>query len=144
MDIARAANARYLDALSVVGEITPSHHLLDPVTRRVTRDGRPFRPLRPISPDDAAVFRLVLQGQFSIQGIRNADLRRHLMPDADAAPLTRRQASGRVSRLLRLLRAHRLLRKVSGTRYYRVTAKGHAVMTTALTFRDTDVAVLAA
>jgi hypothetical protein len=144
VDIARAANARYLDALSVVGEITPSHHLLDPVTHRVTRDGRPFRPLRPISPDDAAVFRLVLQGQFCIQGIRNADLRRHLMPEAETTPWARRQASGRISRLLRLLRAHRLLRKVSGTRYYRVTATGHAVMTTALTFRDTNIAVLAA
>lgn len=143
-EIARAANARYLDALSVVGEITPSHHLLDPVSQRVTHAGRPFRPLRPISPDDAAVFRLLVHGEFCIQGIRNADLRRHLLPAADTTATTRRQASGRISRLLRLLRAHGLVRKVSGTRYYRVTLKGHEVMTTALAFRDTDIALLAA
>ena len=144
VELARAANARYLDALSVVGEITPSHHLLDPVSQRVTRNGRPFRPLRPISPDDAAVFRLLLHGEYCIQGVRNADLRRHLIPEADATVTTRRQASGRISRLLRLLRAHRLIRKVSGTRYYRVTHTGHEVMTTALTFRDADIALLAA
>jgi hypothetical protein len=144
VEIARAANARYLDALSVVGEVTPSHRLLDPVSQRVTRDGRPFRSLRPISPDDAATFRRVLHGQFCIQGIRNADLRRQLWPEAETDAITRRQASGRTSRLLRLLRAHGLLRKVSGTRYYRVTVKGHAVMTTALKFRETDIALLAA
>jgi len=143
-EIARAANARYLDALSVVGEITPSHHLLDPVSQRVTRDGRAYRPLRPISPEDAAVFRVLLHGQYCIQGIRNADLRRQLMRDVDDTPTSRRQASARTSRLLRLLRAHGLVRKVSATRYYRVTLKGHAVMTTALKFRDTDIAVLAA
>ena len=144
VEIARAANARYLDALSVVGELTPSHRLLDPVSQRVTAHGRPFRALRPITVDDAAVFRLLLQGAFCIQGIRNADLRRHLIPNADATATTRRQASGRISRLLRLLRAHRLIGKVSGTRYYRVTLKGHQVMTTALAFRDTDIALLAA
>lgn len=144
VEIARAANARYLDALSVVGEVTPSHHLLDPVSQRVTRDGRPFRALRPITPADTAVFRVILQGQFCIQGLRNADLRHVLFPETTTAALTRRQASGRISRLLRLLRAHGLLRKVSGTRYYRVTARGHAVMTTALTFRETDIALLAA
>ena len=46
--------------------------------------------------------------------------------------MRRRKASGRITRYLRLLRAHGLIRKVSGTRYYRVTPKGHQVMTTAL------------
>ena len=92
VDIARAANARYLDALSVVGEVTPSHRLLDPVSQRVTRDGRPFRPLHPISPDDAAVFRFVLRGQFCIQGIRNADLRRALYPHPFGSAAAQRSA----------------------------------------------------
>jgi hypothetical protein len=38
--ICLAANARYLDALSVAGETTPSHHLLDPISERVTHHGR--------------------------------------------------------------------------------------------------------
>jgi hypothetical protein len=144
VEIARAANARYLDALSVVGEITPSHHLLDPVSQRVTHDGRPHRALRPISPNDAHVFRILLNGKFHVQGIRNEDLRLALAPPAARDPVERRKASGRITRTLRLLRAHGLLAKVSGTHYYRVTMKGHRVMTTALRFRDSDIALLAA
>jgi len=43
-----------------------------------------------------------------------------------------------------LLRAHGLIRKVSGTRYYRLTAKGQRIMTASLKLRDADVAKLVA
>lgn len=142
-ELGRGAAARYLDALSVVGDPTPSHHLLDPVSQRVIRHGRAYRPLRPISPDEAPLFATVLRGEFAVRGFQNSDLRRHLFP-TDADPVHRRQASARVTRHLRLLRAHGLIKKVSRTRYYRVTTKGHAVMTTALGFREYDVALLAA
>lgn len=143
-DLGRAAAARYLDALSVVGDPTPSHRLLDSVSHRVTRRGRPYRPLRPISPDEAPLFRTVLHGEFSLQGFQNRDLRRRLHPELDADPVQRRQMAGRVTRWLRLLRAHGLIKKVTRTRYYRITDKGHHVMTTALRFRETDLALLAA
>ena len=60
---------------------------------------------------------------FLIQGFRNPDLRRRLWPQAQSDPALRRQASGRVTRLLRLLRAHGLIRKVSATRYLPSYAK---------------------
>src|SRR6267143_933257 len=144
VEISRAANARYLDALSVVGEITPSHHLLDSVSHRVLHDGRPYRPLHPVSPLDAPLFRVLLDGKFSVQGIRNRDLRLALYPDDATDPLRPRRSAARITRCLRLLRAHGLLRKVPTTRYYRLTVKGHAIMTTALNFRDADLALLAA
>jgi len=144
VEISRAANARYLDALSVVGEITPSHHLLDSVSHRVLHDGRPYRPLHPVSPLDAPLFRVLLDGKFSVQGIRNRDLRLALYPDDATDPLRQRHSAARITRCLRLLRAHGLLRKVPTTRYYRLTFKGHAIMTTALNFRDADLALLAA
>jgi hypothetical protein len=142
-DLARAANARYLDALSVVGEPTPSHHLLDSVSQRVMHHGRWYRPLHPVSPTDAALFRAVLDGKFAIQGFRNRDLCAALAPPR-ADPASARRASARLTRSLRLLRAHRLIHKVPTTRYYRVSPKGHLVMTTALAFRDRDIALLAA
>jgi predicted transcriptional regulator len=55
-----------------------------------------------------------------------------------------RHISARTTRSIRLLRAHGLIRKVSGTRYYRVTEKGHHVMSTAIRLREIDVARLAA
>jgi hypothetical protein len=144
-ELSRAANERYLEALSVVGKSTCTHAILDPVSRRVVRDGRPYRGLRPVTREEATVFRVVLRGEFTVRGFENRDLRCHLCPVAhERNPISRRKASGRITRLLRLLRAHGLIRKVSGTRYYRVTPKGHHVMTTALTVRDLQLSKAAA
>jgi hypothetical protein len=144
IEISRAANERYLEALSIVDEPSPAHTLLDPVSRPVRRAQRPYRALRPVSREEAAVFAVVLAGQFSIKGFTNADLRQGLVPRLNRDPEERRRLSGRMTRQLRLLRAHRLIRKVSGTRYYRVTAKGHRIMTAALKLRDANIAKLAA
>ena len=139
-----AANGRYLDALAVVGESTPSHRILDPVAAPVLRIGHRFRPLRPISPDDSAFFQEILRPEHLIQGLRNRDLCRAIYPDASATPATYRLAAGRVTRRIQLFRAHGLLFRVPKTNYYRLTKKGHDVMNTAVRFRNTNVALFAA
>ena len=143
-EICRAANERYLEALGVVGEPSPTRQLLDPVSKRIIRDGRPYRALRPIEPEESRLFRVLLDGKFLLQGFRNKDVRRAMYPAAESRPARRRQASARVTRLLRLLRAHGLVRKVSHTLYYRVTNRGQHVLTTALRLREIDIAALAA
>jgi hypothetical protein len=142
--LGRAATLRYLDALSVVGEPTPSHHLLDRVSHRVIREGRPYRALRPISPDEAPLLQVILRGEFVPHGFTNRDIRRHLPLPPEVAALSPRQQSARVTRALGLLRAHRLIKKVPGTHRYRLTRPGTAILTTAIRFRETDIALLAA
>jgi hypothetical protein len=144
VEICRAANERYFEALGVVGEPSPTRHLTDPVSRRITRDGRPYRALRPIDPKEAQLFAVLLDAKFLLQGFRNRDLRQRLRPDSQRDPTVRKQASGQIGRILRLLRAHGLIRKISATSYYRVTLKGQTLMTTALALRDCNVAALAA
>jgi hypothetical protein len=138
VELSRAANERYLEALAVVGEASPTHRLLDPVSRRVIKNDRPYRALRPISPPDATLFRAVLRGEFLIRGFTSKELRRQLLPESERDPAQRKRASGRITRWIRLLRAHGLVRKVSNTRYYRVTEKGQTLMTTALRLRETN------
>jgi len=144
VELSRAANQRYLEALAVVDVPSPAHVLLDGVSRPVTKDQRPYRALRPVSSAEAAVFAAVLRGEFLLKGFTNRDLREQLESSRTTDPGERRRASGRTTRRLRLLRAHGLIRKVSGTRYYRVTPKGQRVMTAALKLRDADVAKLVA
>ena len=133
-ELSRGANARYLEALAVVGLQTPSYQLLDRVSKRV-KAKRQYRALRPISPEDASLFQVVMHGEFSVQGFRNRDLRQALGQKINSAG---------ISRLLALLRAHKLIFKVFKTNYYRITRKGHQVMATALKFRQPDLALLAA
>jgi len=127
-----------------VGETQPSYKLLDPVSKRIVRDGQPYRPLHPISPEDSKPFTVLMQGEFSIQGFRNRDVRAWMEPSAEQDAMTQRKASARTTRRLRLLRAHGLIRKVPGTRYYRVTGKGQLVMSTSLTFRSDEYSALKA
>ena len=142
VEVCQSANARYLDALAIVGDSTPSHRVLDPVSQPVITSKRRFRALRPISPDDSRLFRHVLSGQHLLQGFRNCDLRQALFPHCMDDPVHRRRASGRVTRSLQLLRSHGLIYRVPKTNYYRINKKGYAVMTTAVQFRLTDIALL--
>jgi len=144
VEVSRAANQRYLEALSVVCVSRPASALLDEVSRPVVKDGRRYRPLRPTSPQEAKLFEGVLHGEFLLRGFTNRDLRQWLDLRQPPEACQRRRQSGRVTRLLRLLRAHRLIRKVAGTRYYRVTDRGQRIMSAALTVRDADVAKLVA
>ena len=142
VEISRAANERYLEALSVVGTPVPSHLLLDPVSIPKIQNGRRFRSLRPISPEDGTLFKAILNGRFLVQGFTNKDIRAALTYKSQSPYPD--PTSSRITRCLRLLRAHGLIQKVSRTRFYRITSKGHEVMTTALKFRETDLALLAA
>lgn len=144
VELSMSANKRYLDALAVVGDCTPSHRILDPVCQPVLADRRRFRPLRPIAPDESRIFQEILAGEHLLQGIRNTDLRRALFPDDESDDTHRRSNAARVSRLLRLLCSHNLIFRVPKTHYYRITKRGHLVMNTALRFRNSDVSLLAA
>jgi len=143
VQLSRAANERYLSALAVVGEPTPSHKLMDRVSAPVILARRRFRALRPVSPEDSRLFKALLDGKFLIQGIRNKDLRQRLWPAAANQEQERRNAS-RVTRYLSLLKSHHLIYRVAKTNYYRITKLGHEVMTTATKFRETNIALLAA
>ena len=137
--LCRNANDRYLEALSVVGEVLPSHIVLDPISKRLTRDGRSYRPLHPISLQDATLFRVISSGEFLLHDFRNKDLRRQLYPQAEKNRVSCRQASARISRLLRLLRAHGLIAKVPKNQSYRITERGHHTMAMALKLREINV-----
>ena len=142
--LAQATNARYLDALSVVELPTPVAQLLDPVTRPRLVNGRRYRPLHPIAPDESRCLAQLTDGRTLLEDLRARDLRRVLHPREPTDPLERRRLTGRVSRLLRLYRAHGLLAKVTGTRRYRVTPKGHQIITAALRCRAATLQQLAA
>jgi hypothetical protein len=144
VELSRAANARYLDALSVVPDPTPVHQLLDPLSQRRLVADRPYRPLRPIAPDESARFAALLRGHTALHGCRAQDLRRVLGPTEPTDPAEQERLTGRVSRLLRLYRAHGLIAKIAHTHRYRITPKGHQMMSTALRLRLANLSHFAA
>ena len=144
VQISRAANARYLNALSVVGESQPCSRVLDPASRPVLTAGRRFRPLSPVGPLDSPRLALLQDGAFLVDGFRNRDLYPDWQELTPCQELSPRQITCRITRWLVLLRAHGLIYKVPGSHTYRITAKGHLLMTTAARMRQASIDSLAA
>lgn len=126
--VSAAANERYLQALASVEAGRPLGQLAEPVCRALVRDGRRYRGLRPWSGEDQRLLAIVSRGEFAIQGIRNRDVRRLLFGEDARDPMEKRRRSARVSRQLRLLRAHGILHKIAGTQYYRLSDKGRLLL----------------
>ena len=144
VQISRAANQRYLEALAVVGDPSPTKEVLDPRSRPVPKDGRSDRPLRPIAPEDNDLFAAVMRGEHLVDGFRNRDIREAIAPGVRPRSARGRAITGRITRDMGLLRAHGLIRKVPHPQRDRITPKGHHAMTTALQLRELDVAKIAA
>jgi hypothetical protein len=111
--------------------------------RRLVRDGRPYRGLNLWRDDDFRLLSFLAQGEWAIRGFRNRDLRDYLGGSkAPADPAAARRQSARATRLIRLLRAHGLIRKVSGEHRYLLTDQGRALTTAILTASEAKISKL--
>jgi hypothetical protein len=123
-ELSQAANERYLEAMAAVESPTPLGELSEPLCHRMVKDGRRYRALNPLGEEDARLLEFVGRGEHLITGFRNRDVRQCLYGDRSKDGTVHRQQSGRVSRLLALLRAHGLIQKIPKTHRYQVTARG--------------------
>jgi hypothetical protein len=144
VQLSRAANQRYLEALSVIGEQTPCRDIFGSVSKRIVRNARPYRPLRPISPQDASLFAVLIKGELTLQGFRNKDLRQRIDPASQTDPDRKRKSAAKITGLLRLLRAHGLVHKSPRGRYYTVSPRGQKLMSAAVIVRDLNALEIAA
>jgi hypothetical protein len=137
-EVSRAANGRYLTALASVSGAVPlkdeAAHLCQPVLV----EGQRYRALNPWSAQDAALLEIISRGEFAINGFRNRDMRSHLF-SRKGTPDEERKRSAQVSRRLGLLRAHKLIRKVTGTHRWILTDNGRRIVTALLSARQVDV-----
>jgi hypothetical protein len=87
----------------------------------------------PFAPDDRQLLQAVSRGEFTINGLRNRDLQHLYFAQPPATPTEGRRCSAWVSRKLRLLRAHGLIYKITGTHRYQLTTDGRSATTAILT-----------
>ncbi len=142
--LSQTANERYLEALAVVESPTPLGELIGPLCQRVTKDGRRYRALNPLGTEDARLLEFVARGEHVITGLRNRDVRQHLYGDRPTDRTEWRRQSGRVGRLLALLRARGIIQKVPKTHRYQVTSRGREQIAAILAARAAGVDKLVA
>jgi hypothetical protein len=121
-DLLRAANRRYLAFLSDLADPTAGVHQVERLAAPVRHEDRTYRGFNLFSAEDLALFLALARGEWHISGFRNATLRRAL-PDRSGA---------QVSRLLKRLHLHGLIKKVGHTYKYYLTPTGQHVALTAL------------
>jgi hypothetical protein len=136
--ISQASNSRYLEALSVVESTATVEEQLKPICRKVFSDGKCFRALNPWSDNDAILLETISRGEFSINGFRNRNIVAAMYPHAPSLPLhARKRLTAKVSRHLRLLRAHGIIKKVAKTHRYLLTDTGKHITTSCSLLNDT-------
>ena len=134
-EVSRQATHRYLDALAVIEDPRASERVLERACNPVPYKGRRKRALNPLSREEQRLFTAVLRGEHHQRGFYSRDVAKYLNLRSTTDPQEQRRQSGRLGRLLQLLRAHGLIQKIQHTRRYRVTAKGFAFMSAALHLR---------
>lgn len=143
-EVCQRANERYLTAMAAVDHPTTLGVATDGLCRRAAWTGGRARALNPLAADDAALLAAAGLGEFTLTGMRNRDLRGLLYATETKDPAEARRRSGAVTRKLRLLRAHGLIRKVPKSHRYMVTDQGRITITALSTARAADTAKLAA
>jgi hypothetical protein len=139
-EVSRASNERYLASMAAVERAATVGESLAPLCRAVTRDGVRARALRPFDAGDTKLLAAVGRGEFAVNGFRNRDVRDLLLAGEDDPKdaAARRRRSGQVTRKLRLLRAHGVIKKVPRTHRYLLTDKGKTLITLLSAAKDAD------
>ncbi|MDY7009760.1 MAG: hypothetical protein SVV80_03295 [Planctomycetota bacterium] len=88
--------------------------------------------LRPWYSEDLSLFREINRGEHFLGGFRNRDIAALLYPQSLLYPRDRRRVSARISRRLRLLPAHHIIKKIPHTHRYQLAAKGRQIVTAIL------------
>jgi len=121
----KASNRRYLEFISSFDDPTKGIKNLNKVTRNVEMANRNYKGLNFFSNEDLDLLHVLAKGEYNIYGLRNQFIRQHLPWNA-----------GKVSRILKRLRVHGLIKKITGTYKYYLTKLGKQVIVTGLYLKE--------
>jgi hypothetical protein len=117
-EVLSAANRRYLEFISSIEDDKAGTDKLNRISQPVAEEDRNYRGFNFFDPRDEELFETLGSGEFNLSGFQNKDLRRRL----------RGRTSGQISRTMKRLRVHGLIKKVGRTYKYYLTGLGKQVV----------------
>jgi hypothetical protein len=120
----RACNRRYLEFLAALDDSTAGLEAIERLAEPVREHARSYRGFNLLARSDLELFLAIARGEWCIRGFKSADLRR-LLPGL---------GPGRAAHLLRRLRLHQLITRVTKGYRYRLTEAGQRMVLAALKF----------
>jgi hypothetical protein len=122
-----AANQRYLKFISTIATPQVGVQKLHKLAETKTEDNHRHKGFNLFSEEDTCLFRSLLQGEFFISGFTNQQLRSQYLPHKSASQVTR---------LLKRLRVHGVIKKVGNRYKYYLTDFGRETAVMALKLRE--------
>jgi hypothetical protein len=101
----------------------PLKDVLEPVMKRRTKNERSVRGLEPFG-KDREFLNAISNGKFVVSGFTNKDLREMLSSFKQFKGKDEKQISGFVTRMIRLMRDHKLIRKYPNQHRYQLNNSG--------------------
>lgn len=121
-----AANRRYLEFISAIDDISAGIGKLNNISMSIVKNNRSYKGFNFFSEEDQKLFEAIVRGEFTISGFQNKNLRQKLS----------NRTSGQISRILKRLHSHGLIRKIGRTYKYYVTKLGCKVITMGLKLKE--------
>ncbi len=126
VELMKASNRRYIKFISAIDDPSGGIKDLNKISRSVKEEDRSYRGFNLFDGDDLELFSAIIRGEFNISGFSNKALRK----------IIKGKKGHQVSRLLKRLRKHGLIKKIGNTYKYYLTALGRRVAATALKLRE--------
>jgi hypothetical protein len=124
--IFKNAVKRYLGFIASFDDTTEGIKKLDKLTTDVKDNGRTYKGFNIFKAEDEKILLAVADGKFNLKGISNKEMR-GMLPE---------KTSGQLSRILKRLRTHGLIKKVGRTYRYYVTELGKQVIVACLKLKN--------
>jgi hypothetical protein len=125
-ELMSASNRRYIDFISAIDDPSSAQKDIEKISKPVSDNNRSYRGFNLFDGDDLDLFQAVARGEFNISGVSNRRIRKHL---AD-------KTAHQISRMLKRLHMHGLIKKIGRTYKYYLTKFGQRIITTALKARE--------
>lgn len=125
-EVLSAANQRYLQFISAIDDMTAEVKKVNRLSNRIIVNERSYKGFNFFSDDDQELFETISRGEFNISGFQNKNLRRYLTD----------KNSGQISRILKRLHVHGLIKKVAHTYKYYLTKLGQRIILTGLKLKE--------
>ncbi len=109
----KASNKRYLEFISAFDNKEVGRKRLEKVTSSKTESNRNYKGFNFFNKDDLTILTTIMRGEFNINGFRNKNLQKLLGFTAS-----------KISRLIKRLRIHGLIKKAKDSYKYYVTKIG--------------------
>jgi hypothetical protein len=122
----KAANYRYLEFISAFPDPSSGAKKLSTISQTVVSGERGYKGFNFFSEEDQKLLTVIARGEFNITGFRNQSLQQFF---SDKSPT-------QISRILKRLRTHGIIKKVGRTFKYYLTALGKQVITLGLRIKE--------